>query len=103
MEVFAQTLFNELARRKRVVLPGLGTFTVQVRPLKEDPGGKIPVPFAEVSFTSVEEEGETLPEIAERMSGIPLRDIQARYHRWAAPLRSDSRQGSFSIPEVVTV
>lgn len=103
MEVFAQAIFNTLARRQRVILPGVGTLYTQQTAAEVDRAGTVSAPRTTLRFTVREEAGETLPESLAVRSGLPLKDIRQQYNRWVAGLRKQAGDGNLRIEGVVAL
>ena len=102
METFSRVIFNLLALRQRVILPGIGTLYTEQLPAASDPAtGMVSVPQTRVVFSAVEQSGETLPEIIACRSGIPLKDIKPQYNRWMSKIRGASIHGELTIDGVV--
>jgi hypothetical protein len=98
MEAIPQLIFNLLAQRQEVILPGLGTLRVEhVPPAVDQTAGRIVAPVNRVVFSPDQAEGQTLPErIAER-SGLPLKEVRPQYNRWVATLRRASIDGEIVV------
>jgi hypothetical protein len=101
MEAIPQWIFNLLAQRQAVILPGLGTLRVEhVPPALDRAGGGVTAPVNRVVFSLDQAEGQTLPEwIAER-SGLPLKEVKPQYNRWVATLRRVSIDGEIVVEGV---
>jgi outer membrane biosynthesis protein TonB len=99
MQAIPQLIFNLLARRERVILPGLGTLSTEQSPTELD-ANRLTEPRTEVLFTPVEEEGETLPEVIARQSGLALKEIRPQYNRWLATIRKKEEADEITIEEV---
>lgn len=101
MQAIPQLIFNLLAQRRRVVLPGLGTLYTERQPAEWKAGTNVlSTPRIRVLFTAAEEEGETLPEVIARQSDIPLKEIKPQYHRWLAGVKKASENGEIALDGV---
>jgi len=101
MEAISRLIFNLLARRQTVVLPGMGTLHTVEEPAVVDASGGLTVPRIRLSFSVVEEKTETLTEIIATQSGIPVKEIKPQYNRWLSKLRNASSDGELAIEGVV--
>jgi outer membrane biosynthesis protein TonB len=99
MQAIPQLIFNLLAQRQRVILPGLGTLSTEQSAAELD-ANRLTEPRTEVLFTPVEEEGETLPEVIARQSGLALKEIRPQYNRWLATIRKKEEADEITIEEV---
>lgn len=106
MEAISRLIFNRLARRERVVLPGIGVLYTARETASADAGGNLTPPRTNVYLGPTDETdtaGENLSEAVAEASGIPLREIRPQVHRWLAELKNTSSGGSWAIDGVVNV
>ncbi len=98
MDAINQLIFNELAQRRRVILPGLGTLSLEQRsPAWQEWSASYSPPRTRIVFTPLEAEGPTLPELIARQSDIPLREVRPQYHAWLAEVKKGDGEGNLSI------
>jgi hypothetical protein len=101
MEAIPQLIFNRLAQRQAVILPGLGTLRVEHTPPRIDEAARrIVAPIDRVVFSREEGPGQTLPEIIADHFGVPLKEVKPRYNRWLAGLRRASIDGEIVVAGV---
>jgi len=101
VEAISQLIFNLLAQRQPVILPGLGTLRVEHTPPRVDEDTRrIVSPVSRVVFSPETDADPTLPQwIAER-SGLPLKEVRPQYNRWLAAMRRDSIDGEYVVAGV---
>ena len=104
MDVFSRAIFNSLALRQQVILPGVGTLRTEQAPDEPDQrDGRVVVPHTRVVFVAGKEPGETLPEVIAGLSEIPLKDIKPQYYRWVSGLKKNAPEGHWIIEGVVSL
>jgi hypothetical protein len=104
MEAIPQLIFNRLARRERVILPGIGTLYTESDPAAVDASGRLAVPHVRVLFDASEPGGEVeagLPELVAADSGLPFAEIRPQVDRWLSKLKSTATDGEWGIDGVV--
>ncbi len=98
MDAINQLIFNELAQRRRVILPGLGTLSPEHRSAAwQEWSESYSPPRTRISFTPLEAEGPTLPELIARQSDLPLREVRPQYHAWLSEVKKGDGEGNLSI------
>lgn len=104
MEAIRKLIFNELAQRRRVILPGLGALLTEQEPAAwKAETDTLSVPRTRVVFSPGEGDGETIVERIAALSGIPPKDIRPQYNRWSAELKKGLEAGRIEIEGVCTL
>lgn len=87
MKAIEKIIFNELAARRAVVLPGVGTLAVKRHAAAAD-HGKMKAPVNQVLFSAKEAvDAPTLLQLMERM-GVAKNDAEQAYGQWLEGVRN---------------
>lgn len=91
MQAINQLIFNLLAQRRQVILPGLGTLsTEQQQPDWTAATDMLSLPRTRVVFVPGEIEGETVIDLISSLLGTPAKDARLHYHSWLSEVKKVS-------------
>ena len=101
MKAIEQLVFNELAARKGVNLPGVGALLPEFRPARLKNRSMLETPSAHVVFSHNESPAwPALPVLMARMGAMDEESAQAEYNRWLQDARKEKRVAIHGVGEI---
>lgn len=90
MKAIDKLIFNALATRQRIVLPGVGSLAVEHRPARMPGRNRVEAPLNRVVFSRQEKPGyEALPELIARTAGVDSGEAARLYETWLGGARTE--------------